>query len=132
MAWGIVPALQSLVVNIAPWPLPIKAFLLHPAGPFTIHFVAPTFKWGITFANISDLKIPAENISTPQQSAILLTGCIWARYATQIKPFNWNLMLCNIFMAGTAAYQLSRKWTEPKVSVTHFEKKSTDDNNKKD
>lgn len=25
----------------------------HPAGPKTIHFWAPTFKWGISFANIA-------------------------------------------------------------------------------
>ena len=28
---------------------------MHPAGPFTIHFWAPTFKWGISLANIMDM-----------------------------------------------------------------------------
>ena len=32
-----------------------------------IFFWAPTFKWGISIANISDMKKPVEMISLPQQ-----------------------------------------------------------------
>jgi hypothetical protein len=46
-----------------PWPSPIRSFLAHPAGPFTIFFWAPTFKWMITFSNIKDLERPAHLIS---------------------------------------------------------------------
>jgi hypothetical protein len=63
-----------------------KAFWNHPAGPKTIHFWAPTFKWGITFANIADFQRPPESISTPQQVAVTATGLIWSRFATQIIP----------------------------------------------
>jgi mitochondrial pyruvate carrier 2 len=63
-----------------------KAFWNHPAGPKTIHFWAPTFKWGISLANIADFKRPAESISTPQQVAVTATGLIWSRFATQIEP----------------------------------------------
>lgn len=35
--------------------------------PAAVHFWAPAFKWGITFANIADMKRPADKISTPQQ-----------------------------------------------------------------
>ncbi|GBG00407.1 hypothetical protein Rsub_13131 [Raphidocelis subcapitata] len=85
------------------------AFLNHPAGPKTIHFWAPTFKWGITFANIADLQRPPEKLSYPQQIAVTATGVIWSRYSTQITPVNYNLLAVNFFMAITGGYQLSRK-----------------------
>eukprot|EP00878_Enallax_costatus_P002764 GHUV01002954.1.p2 GENE.GHUV01002954.1~~GHUV01002954.1.p2 ORF type:complete len:105 (+),score=18.33 GHUV01002954.1:310-624(+) len=89
----------------------LAAFWNHPAGPKTIHFWAPAFKWGITIANIADMKRPAEKISTPQQCAVTATGVIWTRYSTQITPINYNLMTVNAFMAVTGIYQLSRKWS---------------------
>ena len=33
----------------------------------TVHFWAPTFKWGISIANIADFSKPPEKISYPQQ-----------------------------------------------------------------
>jgi mitochondrial pyruvate carrier 2 len=71
---------------------------------------APTFKWGITFANIADFSRPADSISTPQQCAVTATGVIWSRFATQIVPVNYNLLTVNAFMAMTGMYQLSRKF----------------------
>ena len=59
----IVPALQAAVMGL-PWPGFMKNFIAHPAGPFTIFFWAPTFKWMITASNIKDLERPAETIST--------------------------------------------------------------------
>ncbi len=85
-----------------------KAFWNSPAGPRTIHFWAPTFKWGISLANIADFYAPVDNISAPQQCAVALTGLIWTRFSTQIKPVNYNLMTVNFFMAVTGLYQLSR------------------------
>ena len=32
-----------------------------------VHFWAPTFKWGISIANIADFAKPHEKISYPQQ-----------------------------------------------------------------
>mmetsp|Transcript_14548 Transcript_14548/g.31678 ORF Transcript_14548/g.31678 Transcript_14548/m.31678 type:complete len:112 (+) Transcript_14548:111-446(+) len=87
----------------------LKAFWNHPAGPKTIHFWAPTFKWGISLANIADMQRPPEKISLPQQCAITATGIIWSRYSTQITPVNYNLLAVNAFMAVTGMYQLSRK-----------------------
>jgi hypothetical protein len=84
-------------------------FWNHPAGPKTIHFWAPTFKWGITFANIADFQRPAELISYPQQIAVTATGLIWSRFSTQITPVNYNLLAVNFFMAITGIYQLQRK-----------------------
>ena len=97
-----------------PWSPSARSLLLHPAGPFTIFFWAPTFKWLITIANIGDFKKPAENISANQQIAITATGFIWARYATQITPINYNLMIVNLFMGLSGIYQLYRKTQVPK------------------
>lgn len=95
-----------------------KAIWDHPAGPKTIHFWAPTFKWGISLANIADLQRPPDKISYPQQTAITATGIIWSRYSTQIIPVNYNLLSVNAFMAATGLYQLTRK-----IRADYFENK---------
>ena len=41
--------------------------LVRDFGREQIFFWAPTFKWGISIANISDMKKPVEMISLPQQ-----------------------------------------------------------------
>ncbi|OEL13045.1 Mitochondrial pyruvate carrier 4 [Dichanthelium oligosanthes] len=74
-----------------------------------VHFWAPTFKWGISIANIADFAKPPEKISYPQQVAVACTGIIWSRYSLVITPKNWNLFSVNVAMAGTGLYQLSRK-----------------------
>lgn len=74
-----------------------------------VHFWAPTFKWGITIANIADLQRPADKVSYPQQLAVTATGVIWSRYSTQITPVNYNLLAVNFFMALSGSYQLARK-----------------------
>ena len=111
MAFGVVPKLQHWVLAKYNWSPRMRSLLTHPAGPFTIHFWCPMVKWGIVIANISDLNIPPENISTGQQIAVTGTGFVWARYCTQIIPKNWNLLLVNFFMGCTGFYQLLRKWT---------------------
>ncbi|XP_078158509.1 mitochondrial pyruvate carrier 4-like [Carex rostrata] len=87
----------------------IQALWNHPAGPKTIHFWAPTFKWGISIANIADFAKPPEKISYPQQIAVTATGVIWSRYSLVVTPKNWNLFSVNVAMACTGIYQLSRK-----------------------
>lgn len=87
----------------------MKAFWNSPAGPKTIHFWAPTFKWAISIANLADMQKPAENISYPQQIAVTATGIIWSRFSTQITPVNYNLMAVNVAMAATGIIQLTRK-----------------------
>uniref|UniRef100_A0A453QBC9 Mitochondrial pyruvate carrier n=1 Tax=Aegilops tauschii subsp. strangulata TaxID=200361 RepID=A0A453QBC9_AEGTS len=64
----------------------LQAFWNHPAGPKTIHFWAPTFKWGISIANVADFAKPHEKISYPQQVVIACTGIIWSRYSMVITP----------------------------------------------
>jgi hypothetical protein len=100
--------IQGAVVSSG---LPEKAMAVmnHPAGPFTVHFWAPTFKWMLSVSNIADFDRPVENMSTMQQTALCATGFIWSRYAMVIKPVNYNLMAVNVVLAATGSYQLYRK-----------------------
>lgn len=51
--------------------------LLHKQSQPTVHFWAPSFKWGISLANIADYNRPPELISVPQQcGASLLPACL--------------------------------------------------------
>lgn len=86
----------------------------HPAGLFTIHFWAPTFKWGISLANVADMRKDAALVSTPQQIAVTATGLIWSRYSVVITPINYNLLCVNVFMCSTGIIQLYRKLSLPK------------------
>ncbi|KAL2944824.1 Mitochondrial pyruvate carrier 4 [Bienertia sinuspersici] len=88
----------------------LKAFWNHPAGLKTIHFWAPTFKWGLTLANVADFTKPPEKISYHQQIVVAASGLIWSRYCMVITPRNWNLCSVNFTMSMTGLYQLSRKF----------------------
>ncbi|XP_020280260.1 mitochondrial pyruvate carrier 4-like [Pseudomyrmex gracilis] len=80
----------------------------HPAGPQTIFFWAPAFKWGLVIAGLGDLQRPANKISVSQSCALGITGLIWTRYSLAIIPKNWNLFSVNLFVACTAIYQVAR------------------------
>ena len=86
----------------------IKQLLCHPAGPFTIHFWAPTTKWLISAANIADLHRPVEKMSMAQQGAVGTTGVIWSYYSLCITPVNYNLLVVNAVMACTSSWHISR------------------------
>ncbi|KAF4320008.1 hypothetical protein BBO99_00005659 [Phytophthora kernoviae] len=108
----IVPRLQQKVLEhqlVSNSPK-LVALLSHPAGPFTVHFWAPTFKWAISIANLADMRHSAEHISVTQQTAVTATGVIWSRYSMVITPKNWNLFAVNVFMAGTGIAQFYRKF----------------------
>ncbi|EPR61487.1 WD-40 repeat protein [Toxoplasma gondii TgCatPRC2] len=105
---GFAPYLQAKALQL-PLSDRVKKVISHPAGPFTIHFWAPALKWGICLANLADMKTnKVENTSVAQQSAVALTGIIWARYSTVITPKNWSLFSVNVFMAITGSLQLYR------------------------
>ncbi|XP_018026972.1 mitochondrial pyruvate carrier 2 [Hyalella azteca] len=80
----------------------------HPAGPKTVFFWAPCFKWGLVIAGLGDLKRPAEKLSVSQSGALAATGLIWSRYSLVITPRNLNLFSVNLFVAVTGCYQLYR------------------------
>eukprot|EP00009_Paramoeba_aestuarina_P002667 CAMPEP_0201513402 /NCGR_PEP_ID=MMETSP0161_2-20130828/5452_1 /ASSEMBLY_ACC=CAM_ASM_000251 /TAXON_ID=180227 /ORGANISM="Neoparamoeba aestuarina, Strain SoJaBio B1-5/56/2" /LENGTH=246 /DNA_ID=CAMNT_0047909591 /DNA_START=51 /DNA_END=791 /DNA_ORIENTATION=+ len=98
------PLIQSKAI-----PAAVSTVALHPAGPFTIHFWAPTWKWMLSVSNILDLDRPVEKVSTMQQTALCATGFIWSRYSMVINPVNYNLFIVNITLAVTGTYHLGRK-----------------------
>lgn len=107
---SIVPRIQQKVLEhqiVASSPK-LTAMLAHPAGPFTVHFWAPTIKWAISLANLADMRRSPETISVAQQTAVTATGLIWSRYSLIITPKNWNLFAVNVFMAGTGLVQFYR------------------------
>uniref|UniRef100_A0A6S8AXW8 Mitochondrial pyruvate carrier n=1 Tax=Aplanochytrium stocchinoi TaxID=215587 RepID=A0A6S8AXW8_9STRA len=90
-------------------PEKVQQIFLHPAGPFTFHFWAPSWKWMLSVSNLIDFNKPVENISTMQQTALCATGFIWTRYSFVITPVNYNLAAVNVGLALTGSYQLARK-----------------------
>lgn len=63
---GVCQRLGHSVTSPAAAPCTHKSSALACAA---IHFWAPTFKWGITIANISDFKRPADQVRTPAAAA---------------------------------------------------------------
>ncbi len=55
----------------------LAKFWNHPAGPKTVHFWAPTMKWGLVFAGLGDLSRPVEKLSVTQTvcKALIICGC---------------------------------------------------------
>ncbi|RWS30145.1 mitochondrial pyruvate carrier 2-like protein [Leptotrombidium deliense] len=89
-------------------PKALRPIWEHPAGPKTVFFWSPVFKWGLVIAGIGDLTRPAEKLSTAQSGALAATGIIWSRYSLVIIPKNWALFSVNLFVAFTGCYQLAR------------------------
>ncbi|KAI1294598.1 Mitochondrial pyruvate carrier 2 [Halotydeus destructor] len=89
-------------------PVGLRPLWEHPAGPKTIHFWAPAFKWGLVGAAIGDIQRPVENVSVAQTTSLAATGLVWSRYSMVITPKNYSLFSVNLFVAGTNLYQLFR------------------------
>jgi len=98
------------VINVAGKFVPkrLEPFWQHEAGPKTVFFWAPTFKWALVIAGLGDLQRPADKLSSSQSGALAATGVIWSRYSLVISPVNWNLFCVNVFVAATGIYQLYR------------------------
>ncbi|KAF3428337.1 hypothetical protein E2986_12873, partial [Frieseomelitta varia] len=87
-------------------PAKVRPLFLHPAGPTTIFFWAPTFKWGLVIAGLGDMNRPPETISLYQTASLMITGAIWSRlfvirYSLLITPKNYNLLSVNAFTCMT-------------------------------
>ncbi|OWR51613.1 light-induced protein brain protein 44 [Danaus plexippus plexippus] len=131
--------LYKAVVNTADKFVPsqLRPLWEHAAGPKTIFFWAPAFKWGLVVAGLGDLNRPAEtlsisqslslaitgglvmaglgdltrpveSLSIPQSASLAATGIIWSRYSLVIIPKNYSLFAVNVFVAITSVYQISR------------------------
>ncbi|XP_021191150.1 mitochondrial pyruvate carrier 2 isoform X2 [Helicoverpa armigera] len=73
----------------------------HPAGPKTIFFWAPAFKWALVLASLDAYTRPLDKVSTTQSATLSATGLIWTRYCLVITPVNYSLAICN-FALGVA------------------------------
>uniref|UniRef100_A0A3B3RQ36 Mitochondrial pyruvate carrier n=1 Tax=Paramormyrops kingsleyae TaxID=1676925 RepID=A0A3B3RQ36_9TELE len=94
-------------------PAKLRPIYNHPAGPKTVFFWAPVFKWGLVLAGLADLTRPAEKLSTSQSAVLTATGLIWSRYSLVIIPKNWNLFAVNFFVGAAGSSQLFRIWKVP-------------------
>ncbi|XP_012054822.1 PREDICTED: mitochondrial pyruvate carrier 2-like [Atta cephalotes] len=102
-------AYKRLMLKIASvLPEKFRAAFLHPAGPTTIFFWAPTFKWGLVIAGIGDINRSVDTISLSQTASLAVTGAIWSRYSMVIIPKNYNLLSVNLFVCATGAYNFIR------------------------
>uniref|UniRef100_A0A1A8G559 Mitochondrial pyruvate carrier n=1 Tax=Nothobranchius korthausae TaxID=1143690 RepID=A0A1A8G559_9TELE len=91
-------------------PAKLRPLYNHPAGPKTVFFWAPMFKWGLVLAGLADMTRPADKLSTSQSGVLTATGLIWSRYSLVIIPKNWNLFAVNFFVGGAGISQLYRIW----------------------
>lgn len=91
-------------------PSKLRPLYNHPAGPKTVFFWAPVFKWGLVGAGLADMTRPADKLSASQSAVLTATGLIWSRYSLVIIPKNWNLFLVNFFLGCAGSSQLYRIW----------------------
>ncbi|RXN10776.1 mitochondrial pyruvate carrier 2-like protein [Labeo rohita] len=91
-------------------PPKLRPLYNHPAGPKTVFFWAPVFKWGLVVAGFSDMTRPPEKLSVSQSCVITATGFIWSRYCLVIIPKNWALFAVNFFLGMCGSIQLMRIW----------------------
>lgn len=91
-------------------PAKLRPVYNHPAGPKTVFFWAPMFKWALVFAGLADMARPADKLSTSQSAVLTATGLVWSRYSLVIIPKNWNLFAVNFFVGAAGGSQLYRIW----------------------
>ncbi|XP_055906085.1 mitochondrial pyruvate carrier 2-like [Eupeodes corollae] len=111
--------LYNAVINVADKFVPnhLRPLWMHPAGPKTVFFWAPMFKWGLVIAGFSDLvRRPVELLNMRQTATIAMTGLVWSRYSLVIIPKNWNLFSVNLFVAITQGVQFIRAYN---YQLTH-------------
>ncbi|XP_017891444.2 mitochondrial pyruvate carrier 2-like [Ceratina calcarata] len=102
-------AYERLMIQISLLlPQRLRPIFLHPAGPTTVFFWAPTFKWGLVIAGLGDINRPPETVSLGQTASLMITGAIWSRYSLVITPKNYNLFSVNAFTGLTGAYNFVR------------------------
>lgn len=85
-----------------------RRFWQSETGPKTVHFWAPTLKWGLVIAGFSDMQRPVEKVSGAQNLSLLATASIWTRWSFVIKPKNYLLASVNTVLGVTAGYQIFR------------------------
>merc|ERR1712130_304412 len=85
-----------------------ESWINSPAGPKTVFFWAPAWKWCLVFATLSDYFRPADKLSLNLSMALTATGFIWSRYSMVIIPKNYVLFSVNICLGLTGLLQCAR------------------------
>ncbi|XP_069361767.1 mitochondrial pyruvate carrier 2-like isoform X2 [Maniola hyperantus] len=80
----------------------------HDAGPKTIFFWAPAFKWALVAASLEQYRRPLATVSATQSATLAATGLIWTRYCLVIRPVNYSLSICNFSLGVANAVQCFR------------------------
>lgn len=102
---------QLLIKSAEPFvPKKLHPLWNHPAGPKTVFFWAPAFKWSLVIAGLGDLSRPADQLSIGQSASLFATGVIWSRYSLVIIPKNYGLFSVNVFVALVQLVQLTRAY----------------------
>uniref|UniRef100_A0A3Q3IXH8 Mitochondrial pyruvate carrier n=1 Tax=Monopterus albus TaxID=43700 RepID=A0A3Q3IXH8_MONAL len=107
-------------------PAKLRPIYNHPAGPKTVFFWAPMFKWGLFVVVLRKRPRPAEKLSTSQSAVLTATGLVWSRYSLVIIPKNWNLFAVNFFLGCAGSSQLYRIWRF--VCMLKIDQSETSDN----
>ncbi|XP_032522440.1 probable mitochondrial pyruvate carrier 2 isoform X1 [Danaus plexippus] len=104
--------LYKAVVNTADKFVPsqLRPLWEHAAGPKTIFFWAPAFKWALVLTSIDEFRRPLEKVSPTQSATLAATGLIWTRYCLVIKPINYALSLCNFSLGVANGVQFLRAY----------------------
>ncbi|CAH0402415.1 unnamed protein product [Chilo suppressalis] len=91
-------------------PTKLRPLWEHEAGPKTIFFWAPAFKWALVAASVDDYRRPLDKVSTSQSATLAATGLIWTRYCLVIRPINYSLSICNFSLGVANAVQCFRAY----------------------
>ena len=87
----------------------LKAFMMSPVGPRTIHFWGPVANWGFVVAGLMDANKPAECISARMTGTLMFYSCLFMRFAWQVAPRNYILFACHACNASAQGYLLARR-----------------------
>jgi len=83
----------------------------HEAGPKTVFFWAPAWKWSLVVAGLSDLARPAHKLSLNNSVALVANGAIYTRwYWWAIQPKNAVGAFCSFFLVCTGILQSARRY----------------------
>ncbi|XP_030383406.1 mitochondrial pyruvate carrier 2-like [Scaptodrosophila lebanonensis] len=115
---------NSIINNVGKVvPAPLTPLWESPAGPKTVFFWAPLFKWGLVAAGFSDvLNRPPQNISLNQCAVIATTGLLWSRYSVVIVPKNYSLLSVNVVVFLTQGFLVYKalKWRRENASKAEY------------
>ena len=83
----------------------------HPAGPKTVFFWAPAWKWSLVIVGLADLSRPAHKISLNNSVSLVANGAVYTRwYYWAIEPRNALGASCSFFLAFTGLLQAYRRY----------------------